>query len=487
MIKEHLKALSPLGLDRDFLLKSQLLQLLDNAHDFLTTSEISKQIPQFSLDVIQQTCRTLKEDFSIFFPEPACEFIISKRYGIRLIRRDITLKRLINHYAQQDLAFILIQNLFLYREIGSIDFYEEHHISESTLRRKVRSINQTINQYNIHITFAQKIKLTGSEFAIRSFYFSFLFLLYRQLSSLPLLDEQGVFESRSLKILNYLEISLTIREFDVFALVYYTYEHGVYSGVPLQLSEEETNLFQQFHFPAKPSFLNTWSLIEWQFFLLFLYSSELFYHNFRVSLKDSAFTEALEDSTNWIHAFQQTFQPLNVRQQQAIFHAISKYITLSYFVFIRDEIFFLFRIVNYEMLEQASPSYYKRFLEFWETFKKQSPALDSNLFCLKSFTLMTYFSPLIAPLEPIAIAIYSEFAGFLSKYLIDRLTIQFQARYQITFVESFLDADLVISTTPLHPDELLGTPTIVVEPTLNTMDFLLIQDKIQRVIDERGT
>ena len=138
------------------------------------------------------------------------------------------------------------------------------------------------------------------------------------------------------------------------------------------------------------------------------------------------------------------------------------------------------------MLELAAPSYYTRFLEFWATFKEQSPTLSSNLFRLKSFTLMAYFSPLIAPLEPIAIAIYSEFSGFLSKYLIDRLTIQFQARYQLTFVDSFLDADLILSTTSLHPDELLGTPSIVIEPTLNTMDFVLIQDKIQWIIDERG-
>lgn len=485
MINGQMTSVLPLGLDRDFLLKSHLLQVLDNANDFLTTSEIAKQIPQFSLDVIQQTCRILKEDLCVFFPEPACEFIISKRSGIRLIRRDVTLKRLINHYAQQDLSFILIHKLFLDREIVSVDFYEEHHISESTLRRKVRSINQTINQYDIHITFAQKIKLTGSEFAIRSFYFSFLFLLYRQLSSLPVLDEQGFFESRSLKILDYLETPLTIREFDVFALVYYTYEQGVYTGIPFQLSEQENHLFQQFHFPPKPPFLNNWSLIEWQFFLLFLYSSELFRYNFKVSLKDSAFTDALHNSTNWIHAFQQTFHSLTVREQQVIFHSISKYITLSHFIFMQDEIFPLFRIVNYNNLEKAAPHYYKRFLSFWETFRTMSPQLDTSLFRLKSFTLMTYFSPLVAPLEPVTIAIYSEFAGFLSKYLSDRLTIHFQAFYQLTFVDSFLDADLIISTTPLHPDELLGTPAVVVEPTLNTADLLLIQNKIQVIMNER--
>lgn len=113
------------------------------------------------------------------------------------------------------------------------------------------------------------------------------------------------------------------------------------------------------------------------------------------------FNEVLDDSTNWVHAFQQTFHSLTVRQQQAIFHSISKYITLSHFVFMRDEIFFLFRIVNYSHLEQAAPNYYKRFLVFWDTFCQKSPHLDTNLFRLKSFTLMTYFSPLVAPLAPL--------------------------------------------------------------------------------------
>lgn len=483
MNTEHYQSGMLLGLDKEFLLKTQLLQVLDNSDRFLTTTEIAQQISHFSVDTIQQTCRIIKDDLQDLFINNECELIISKRYGVRLTRNNITLKQLINFYAEQELSFILLQRIFHYRELTSVDFYEEHHISESTLRRKVKSININLNKYGIHITFAQKIKLTGSEFAIRSFYFSFLFLLYRQLSSLPLLDECGVFESRSLKILDYLEIHLTIKEFDVFALVYYAYEHGVHSGVPFQLSEEEEIIFHQFHFPAKPLFLNNWSLIEWQFFLLFLYASELFHYNFGVVLKDSSISSALTESSNWISAFQKTFQPLNIRQQKIILYSVSKYQTLSYFVFMRDEMFTLFRIVNYHDLKKSAPEYYEKFLKFWALFIKDTPQLNTNLFRLKSFTLMTNFAPLVAPLAPITIAIYSEFSGFLSKYLMDRLTLHFKAYYKITFVESFLDADLVISTTPLHQDELLGTPLVVVEPTLNANDFFLVQQRIQKILN----
>lgn len=96
---------------------------------------------------------------------------------------------------------------------------------------------------------------------------------------------------------------------------------------------------------------------------------------------------------------------------------------------------------------------------------------------------MTNFVPLVAPLAPITIAIYSEFSGFLSNYLMDHITLYFKANYKITFVDSFLDADLVISTTTIHPDELLGTPLVIVEPTLNANDFFLIQQRIQEIIN----
>lgn len=182
-----------------------------------------------------------------------------------------------------------------------------------------------------------------------------------------------------------------MKEFDVFALVYYAYEHGVHSGVPFQLSEEEQEIFHQFHFPAKPLFLNNWSLIEWQFFLLFLYSSELFNYNFGVILKDSAIPNALEACGNWIAAFQKTFQPLNIKQQKFILYSINKYQTLSHFVFMRDEMFSLFQIVNYYSLKKSAPEYYERFKEFWEFFTKLSPELNTNLFRLKSFALMTIF------------------------------------------------------------------------------------------------
>lgn len=149
----------------------------------------------------------------------------------------------------------------------------------------------------------------------------------------------------------------------------------------------------------------------------------------------------------------------------------------------RDELFVLFRIVNYVDLEQSAPDYYERFLRFWDCFIEKSPKLNSNLFRLKSFTLMTYFSPMVAPVAPITVAIYSEFSGFLSKYLMDRLTIYFKAHYKFTFADSFLDADLVISTVPLHQDELLGTPHILVEPTLNANDFFLIEQTLQKLVN----
>ncbi len=93
MKNEHKQSIMLLGLDKEFLLKTQLLQLLDDADNFLTTNEIAQRISHFSADTIQQTCRLLKDDLENLYPNNECELIISKRYGIRLTRNSVKIGR----------------------------------------------------------------------------------------------------------------------------------------------------------------------------------------------------------------------------------------------------------------------------------------------------------------------------------------------------------------------------------------------------------
>lgn len=472
------------GLDKDFLLKNQLLQILDNAPNYLSSSELSAHMTGISVDIIQQTCRSIRDDLQNLYQPEECRLDIHPTLGIRFFRREIPLKQVIDFYATQELSYILIQELFHYRELISYDFYEEQHVSESTLRRKIKVINQSLNKYHIHITFAQKIKLTGSEIAIRSFYFYFLFLVYRQLPALPNIAEQGFFESRTSKIQDHLKLTLTPKEFNVFSLLYYTNEHGIHSGIPLGLTEAEKTLFNQFDLPVKPFFLNNWSLDDWQYFLIFTASTNLFQHDFEVKSRNLIKPLFTFESKTWIHAFQLSFHQLTSEEQELIYQTVSKDSILTTFISIEDEFFRLFRMIDFEIFQQRNPYFYKRFQQFWDDFRVKVPNLDTSTFKFTSLMLAIYFAPLDTQLYSLQIAIYSEVSSLFAKYLADRLNAQFKVKYDFHFTDDFEQADLIISTFPLSQEETGNTPSITIDPLLNQNDLLRIDQTIQQFIKD---
>ncbi|MHC5267705.1 helix-turn-helix domain-containing protein [Enterococcus sp. LJL98] len=485
MKREHLESKSLFGLDRDFLLKNQLLQLLDNASGYLTSNELASLISGISNDTILQTCRTIREDLKALHSADDCELIIHPNLGVRFIRNTLPLKTIIDFYATQELAYTLIQKLFHYREIISYEFYEEQHISESTLRRKIKTINHSLNKYHIHITFAQKIKLVGSEIAIRSFYFYFLFLIYRQLPVVPGIENQGFFELRTKKIQAHLELGLTIDEQNVFSLIYYTHEHGVHSGSPLKPTEEDRKLFNQFDFPAKPTFLNNWSLDDWYFFLLFSMATNLFQADFGIDSRNMIKPLFNFEVKTWIQIFQMPFQQLTSLEKEMAYQNISRALILSHFISLDDDFFKLFRIIQFEDFQQHNPYFYHKFTQFWEDFRSKIPTLDTSAFKFTSLMLAVHFVPLDTRLYSLEIATYSEISSLFAKYLFDRVNIHFKSKYDLRFIDDFAQADLIVSTCPLAQENDDHSLTVIIDPLLNQNDLLRIEAKIQQLIQEQ--
>lgn len=470
------------GLDKEFLLKNQLLQILDNSSNYLTFKEIAHHFRGISIDVLQQTCRKIQSDFLEWYSVEECELVIHPQLGARLLRKKIPFKALIDAYACQELSYTLLQELFRYRELIASDFYENQHVSESTLRRKIKRINQSLAHYNLRITFAYKIKLTGSELAIRSFYFYFLFLFYRQLPAVPGIAEQGFFESKAIKIQNHLGLTLSLKELGVFSLIYYVHEHGVHSGTPLRLTEKENELFHQFDFPPKPNFLNNWSFNDWQFFLLFTMATDLFEQDFDIATRDVLVPLFVFESLAWGQAFKMAFGQLTSEEQALVHEAIQKSLVLSYFISIDDEFFRLFQVINFEAFQQQNPLFYQRFEQFWNDFRFKVPALDSSSFKFTSLMLASYFSPLDTQLYSVKIAVYSEVSSHFSYYLANRLKSQFKTKYDFVFITDFQQADLIITTFKLPAEECYETPQIIIDPVLTSNDLLLIDQWIEKMI-----
>lgn len=79
MNNELLKAQSLFGLDKEFLIKNQLLRILDNSTTYLTTAELTNRFFEVSQDTIQQACRILKSDIERLYSENECRLIIHQR------------------------------------------------------------------------------------------------------------------------------------------------------------------------------------------------------------------------------------------------------------------------------------------------------------------------------------------------------------------------------------------------------------------------
>lgn len=484
MNHEQLKPLALFGLDKDFLLKNQLLQILDNSPTYISTTELAKRISGASLDTIQQVCRSIKEDLELIYPQKECQLVINQRHGIKLERQGKSFDRVLIYYGQQELAVLLLQELLLYRELISYDFLEERHISESTLRRKIKTLNQSFNNYNLHITYSQKIRLNGPEVAIRSFYFIFLFLLYRQVSNLSFIAERGYFETRGKKIQQYLKLPLTLKEIDVFALVYYAHEHGVHTGIPLRLTEQEKKLFNQFDLPSKPTFLNNWSLDDWQFFLLFLYASNLFEHDFSVKPLTTKQSINQNITNHWIQTFEAYFHLLTSKEKELISQMVTKTLLFNFFIKIENDLFHLFSLIDFDTFNEQDPHYAYHFQLFWEDFCVKVPELNYDYFRLISLMLAVNFAPLDVRLYSIKIFVYSEFSTLFANYIKERLVMQFKTQYDITFTAKIEEAELIISTLPLSNLEIKNIPRVIIRPFLSANDFIRIDTKIQELIEE---
>ncbi|NLM67836.1 MAG: helix-turn-helix domain-containing protein [Enterococcus sp.] len=487
MNNELLKAQTLFGLDKEFLIKNQLLRILDNSTTYLTTAELTNRFFEVSQDTIQQACRTLKSDIELLYSENECRLIIHQRYGIKLVREQKSLKKLLNYYIQQELSFILLRDLLLHRELISYDFLEESHVSESTLRRKIKTINRSLNKYELHITYAQKIRIVGTEVAIRSFYFLFLFLIYRQISTADFIVEPGFFESRGNKIRKYLNLSLNLKDFDVFMLVYYAHEHGVHTGIPLRLSDDQKKLFNHFEIPSKPIFLNNWSLDDWQFFLLFLSSSNLFEESFSVKYRDHFLLSEQKETQAWIDTYEPHFQALTVKEKEFVQQTIAKSLVFQSFILIEDELFRLFEMVDLDSFNQLSPYYFGRFQSFWEEFRYLVPSLDCQSFQFTSLMLSVYLSPLDVRLHELTLCIYTEFSVLFKNFLQERLVMQFKMKYSLAFTNQPAEADLIISTLPLFEEELTKAMHIIIEPFCSSNDLERIDTKLQTIIQNQNS
>lgn len=252
-----------------------MLHILENQTDFISTNQLQSILGYSNMYLVKKTLRELKEEMQYFYEKEDVLLIISQRNGVRLLHTIDNLHPFIIDFLNNDIAIQLLITILFEREVVTETFCETFYISESSLRRKVKEINQHLDFYELKITLSRKMHLVGPENKIRLLTFALLFFIYRT-SEDTQWGDQYMENGHLVKQLEiYLDIHNSAIQRDILFFVVLSYTISIEKGEPYQPEKSEIFYFDNFDFPDKPDFLFHWSLYDWKLFTMSIYSTAL--------------------------------------------------------------------------------------------------------------------------------------------------------------------------------------------------------------------
>ena len=161
-----------LGFDSSVWVMFDIIQLLDNQTDYISSENLLFLLGYSNITQVKKLCKKLQDDIKECYTEKEMTLVINKRHGIRLLRYPTcSFQDLFNLILSEDIAYCIFKEVLIQRVVSVKEFRDHYFVSFSTIKRKVKEINNTINDYNLHITVSHQLKIRGKESAIRCFSF----------------------------------------------------------------------------------------------------------------------------------------------------------------------------------------------------------------------------------------------------------------------------------------------------------------------------
>ncbi|MDT2735851.1 helix-turn-helix domain-containing protein [Enterococcus pseudoavium] len=461
-----------LGMDKNTLLKIQIIETLDRLSAPISLKELQLKIEHASLGTIRMNCKELQTIIAELYKNKDYSLkLCINNGGIQLERSSSNLQSLAGYLYQQDLACQIIRAILVKRKISAIQFCMAKNISESKLRRKIKEINRELADYELYISCSANISLKGREVDIRRFYYIFLRGLYQQFAMVGASDTDSYYQlSQQIEADLKLTDNPANREMISFWLL--ITNQFLNKKADLTFTRAEQEWLNQFKFPNKPPFLKTWNTNEWKFFLHAIYSSLL--NDFELQTKnpsqDQVFSQA---ATHWIAAFTNNFRPLNHREQKFITRKIKQlYAALVFFNLNDDMLNRLSDTLSLNTLQTQFPYYHHRFEAFWDKFTQEVSWCDQQQ--LKLYSLLTCVSlfPLENCLPNISIYVFSEYSELFSILIREKIQLHFKNQYHLDFVAEPQTAQLIIGTSPACRNFLVeGQEFLIIRSNLSATDY----------------
>ncbi|MDT2758991.1 helix-turn-helix domain-containing protein [Enterococcus xiangfangensis] len=462
-----------LEMDRNTLLKIQIIEILDGLQEPTSLKELQAKIGSASLGTIRVNCKELQTIIDKLYTDDdySLKLRMDNGRGIQLDRSSTNLQSLTSYLYQHDLACEILHAILAKRKISAIQFCMDKNISESKLRRKIREINQGLTDYDLYISCSAKISLKGREIDIRRFYYLFIRELYHQFNQIEWINPDAY-----LQIARQIEADLKLisnpTNLEIIGFWLLIVNQSLSQKGELLFTSDEKEQLEHFDYPKKPIYLRNWTTNDWHFFLYALYSS--FLTDFELATKKTLNEPFLEQAVcQWVDCFSRHFRPLDRREQEFVAQKIKQhYAALNFFKLNDSMIDRLRSSVALNCVRTQFPYYFRQFEAFWDDLTRAVPDYDRNQLRVYSFlTCVTLFS-LENCLPEISVCAFSEYSELFSIFIRQRIRLYFKNRYRLQFVEDPKAAQLIIGTSPTCKSFLLeGQESIIIRSNISETDY----------------
>ncbi|OTN75827.1 hypothetical protein A5886_000903 [Enterococcus sp. 8G7_MSG3316] len=461
--------------------KKDLLLLLNNHHDFVPTQLLVAQIGYANQYVVKKALNELFEEIRDTFDPNELSLKINKHRGVHLYSRDGNLYDALNMIISKDMGYLILITMLHKRNVPTSELCDSLFISESSLRRRIKEINQQMSFYDLRITFSKTIRLQGPEHQIRILAFSLIFYIHRSLAGLPFSVEMEKYHTLAQQVSQQLHLQTNSHQQTILSMLLFVSDPAICAGVHVVLPVQQQLYYQDLMIPDKPTFLEHWQLDDWSFLFVAVLSADWVGFDLDLDLPKTINGVNTSASQDWLHSFETVFGDIETDRNRGIAQ-INRQLLANLFFRLDDALFDLFHFYDSQNIQQLYPAYTKTFDGAWTSFVAQHPEFDTRYARQTNLFLCVYLFPIQKVLPEIRVYNHSHLTVTTNHYVEERIKGRFFDRCKIRFTQRIEEADLIIGTHKINASTNHQQRIVMIDTALSACDLSRIEQAIEGLI-----
>ncbi|MGM0125666.1 hypothetical protein IGI37_003065 [Enterococcus sp. AZ194] len=480
------------GLEKETVLKRNIVDILDQESQFLTASELKLKLGHVSISKLLKCCKEIQSIFNEIYSDEShkIRLLINQHDGIRLERGVIDLHRFYTYLYTKDISYQIIRALILEGTVSVPKLQDELGVSDSNLRKKIRPINAFLEVFGIYISGTKFLVLRGDHKKIRVFLFLFLWSIHRQISSIDWIHSPERYVKLTTQIFDILGQPQHSIHTNQVAIWVYIFELSAYRQRKISFTQQEATIIAYHKIPKKPAFLDYWTEEGWEFFMMFVYHAGIFDLPLSLVPSNREIYQKFPFIADWIDLFETSLISLSDDQrlfaERKLFQQFILALFCNFEPITDSEALQAYSHYYLGMLRQTSVGHLKEFKHFWERFKN---GRQEEILPLKGFNFLLFqvLLPLDYFFKEIKVYLLSDLNDIFIAHMKQYILFTLSNKFKLHFVSELEKADLIISTVPACDLSLpQNLPIVFVRSRLFPVDMAQIEQMLETLSQTKG-